>query len=704
MRSPPRFNPIGIQPTPEQLDIQSSQARTLLIEANAGAAKTTTLALRIGESLARKLPPSEILALTFTDEAKNVLAQRLREIGIPAAIASQVRIETFERFSSDTLEKLEGYRPQTLSTPKALKPYVIKAIEQVAKANEGRSEAVEVTTHNLAISQFLATQLSMKATLSALRDLDYMDSAEAAETLDVPHVHYLTYQHYEELRCGIFDEPEFRGPFDATFDLARRLSDSSTGTLSRLPSYRVILCDELHDLNEASFRVLRALLVRGKSYFAGAGDKDQVIYETLGAHSQYLEYRFNEYDPNLVRLPLTAAFRYGQYLARSIGNLKSKESSSQLALKTEIQLANYPVSDRSKCGSLVTQSIIDRRKEFPLESVAVLIRERHHSIEVENALMLADIGYQPLKMKSYLHREEILFLRGMIAIALKNLDFVHSQDTRKAIVAALQIFGEVNLSQSDLEQGQRTVADTPETLEMFFTGQLLNSKGEVRNQIFEVVEFLKALSADEPADKALEEICRILNLDSLVKRIYIFPYEASVVTQSIRGFIASAKTLGKGLREFSEWIGKRDAIYSRYKKSQFVTLDCIANVKGMEFDHVIIPFLEDGEFPDYTNDLAGDENLFYVGATRPRSCLTLVTTVESRRQSPFIKKLGLKSGLLETHGTPTGATLITPRRDLNVPFFLKDEAKSLGARWDAERRTWYIPAGMDQTPFTRWMS
>lgn len=218
------------------------------------------------------------------------------------------------------------------------------------------------------------------------------------------------------------------------------------------------------------------------------------------------------------------------------------------------------------------------------------------------------------------------------------------------------------------------------------------------------MELLKALSADEPADKALEEICRILNLDSLVKRIYVFPYEASVVTKSIHGFIASAKTLGKGLRGFSEWIGKKDAIYSRHKKSQLVTLDCIANVKGMEFDHVVIPFLEDGEFPDYTNDLAGEENLFYVGATRPRSCLTLVTTAESRRQSPFIKKLDLKSGPPETDDARTDATLITPRQDLNVPFFLKDEAKALGARWDAERRVWYVPAGIDLTPFERWMS
>ncbi|KQW90092.1 hypothetical protein ASC94_20325 [Massilia sp. Root418] len=39
---------------------------------------------------------------------------------------------------------------------------------------------------------------------------------------------------------------------------------------------------------------------------------------------------------------------------------------------------------------------------------------------------------------------------------------------------------------------------------------------------------------------------------------------------------------------------------------------------------------------------------------------------------------------------------------LNVPFAEKDEAKQLGARWDPKRRKWYIPAGVDAAPFSRW--
>lgn len=32
-----------------------------------------------------------------------------------------------------------------------------------------------------------------------------------------------------------------------------------------------------------------------------------------------------------------------------------------------------------------------------------------------------------------------------------------------------------------------------------------------------------------------------------------------------------------------------------------------------------------------------------------------------------------------------------PRIDLTVPFAEKDEAKRLGARWDGERKLWYVP-------------
>ncbi|WP_425117456.1 zincin-like metallopeptidase domain-containing protein [Burkholderia ambifaria] len=39
---------------------------------------------------------------------------------------------------------------------------------------------------------------------------------------------------------------------------------------------------------------------------------------------------------------------------------------------------------------------------------------------------------------------------------------------------------------------------------------------------------------------------------------------------------------------------------------------------------------------------------------------------------------------------------------LNVPYKQKEEAKALGARWDRQQQSWYVPAGVDPAPFAKW--
>jgi hypothetical protein len=41
---------------------------------------------------------------------------------------------------------------------------------------------------------------------------------------------------------------------------------------------------------------------------------------------------------------------------------------------------------------------------------------------------------------------------------------------------------------------------------------------------------------------------------------------------------------------------------------------------------------------------------------------------------------------------------------LKVPYAEKDQAKALGARWNNERKTWYVPDGQPSAPFEQWLS
>ena len=42
------------------------------------------------------------------------------------------------------------------------------------------------------------------------------------------------------------------------------------------------------------------------------------------------------------------------------------------------------------------------------------------------------------------------------------------------------------------------------------------------------------------------------------------------------------------------------------------------------------------------------------------------------------------------------------RMNLKVPFAEKDEAKKLGARWDAARKIWFVEDKADLAPFAKW--
>jgi len=49
------------------------------------------------------------------------------------------------------------------------------------------------------------------------------------------------------------------------------------------------------------------------------------------------------------------------------------------------------------------------------------------------------------------------------------------------------------------------------------------------------------------------------------------------------------------------------------------------------------------------------------------------------------------------------ASAASDRFYLNVPYAEKDEAKALGARWDAAKKKWYAPQGAEPGQFERWL-
>lgn len=700
-----RFIPIGIIRTPEQVSIQTASAKVLLAEANAGAAKTTTLALRIGEAIAANVAPESILVLVFTETARDVMRKRLTEIGVHYQIVSQIDILTFEDFASKQLALIEDKGVRRYGNTRQQFAPMLAAIDAVYEQYGDAVDDLQLNTHALAISQYLDAQLKLKAMMALPASIDLDDLELIFSNLGVTATEFLVAFEYERIRLGHRDQPEFRAAFDATYDLARDLVRGSD-RLSLLPEYRLVVCDELHDLNEAAFHIVCALIERPRCYFIGAGDRDQVIHATLGARHEYLDSRFKERFPGTKRYPLTITHRHGPHLAYATAAFKGKEVESDVAEKLDIRVETYALTQEEGAQRVVEAVKKWTRTGATLDTCAILIRDRHHAVALENALREAGIGYRTPLMGSYLQREEILFLRGILAIALHDFEAVKNKDVKEAIVEALDLYGGLHIPPEELQTVKVGMARHSQ-LHWFYEKYIQKPAQDGAPGLLEtVISFVTAASPEAAAADVLREICTRMHLRTLASKLYVRPYDAGIVLKSIDGLLAIAA--GKTLQQFWDNLNAAELFAIKYRDRDVLTLDCVANSKGKEFDHVILPFIERGEFPNPLFALQDEENLFYVGITRTRRCLTLIAPAAAERQSPFLQRLDIagtraRSGLAQQRNENALKTAPSTRYYLKASYSDKDHLKSLGARFDPTRKQWYAPAGIDLKPFEPWL-
>ena len=161
------YQPKHITPTDEQVAVQMSAERTLIIEANAGAAKTTTLALRMAQAWTTGMPPERCLALTYTDTACQALQAALRKIGVPAPVVARFRIASFDAFCAAMLQEPYGPPVEQIDTQEALRPYVWEGVQRI-EANESERWPEELQLPSAGDAGFIEDFLAMALWLCLL--------------------------------------------------------------------------------------------------------------------------------------------------------------------------------------------------------------------------------------------------------------------------------------------------------------------------------------------------------------------------------------------------------------------------------------------------------------------------------------------------------------------------------------------------------
>ncbi len=655
-----------MEPTPEQQDILGSDENTLIVAANAGAAKTTTLAFRIREGLRRGIVPSRILSLTFTEPARLALRGALIKVGVPASVCNTLWIQTFDDLSAHVLRKLEGERPDEavpfLAEPEALAPHVWEAVESVRAMQERAWDddlLLPAETH--ADSGFVERFLRQRSRIAGQLALDraLWDGAaldgDLAISLNADYTLLRVQRHYDSLRqpAGT-DRPRFRGPHDATYDLARLLADPDSAIqaddLAGWPARtEAVMVDEMHDMNRAMFTVLQALLRSSRVFFCGVGDVDQVIHEADGAQRYFMEQALAlETSRTVIELPLTLTHRFGPKVSSLAGRFAGKAYRSVPDLDSEVSCLRHGGAKDASCQAEVASLAAKWRKDGgKMSEFAVVLRHAAQSVLIENTLLDADIPYVTTGFDSYLLRPEVLLVRGLMAIANGRFDAIDDLSTRRRVVQEMVFFCSVTLDH-DIDQGEsaasrlqeavRHVSHEPSNLRPFFDHQVLkNSPPHIARRLQAAVRILQ----EDASPSAFARFLDALEITDWARETWVERQRQEDAVTHLDGLKQAAQAFASPQDFFASLNASELKQHTlKRRSSAFITLASIPSVKGLEFGHVVMPFVDDGAFPARLEDQASDERaLFYVAMTRARERLTFVAHRDN--PSAFLRELRL---------------------------------------------------------------
>ena len=298
---------------PEQRRAVTHGDGPLLVVAGAGTGKTQVITRRIAWLIAtRRAKPSEILALTFTDQAADEMQGRvdqlvpygytdtaistfhafgdrlIREFALELGLPSDVRVlsrpETVVFLREHLFEfQLDAYRP--LGDPTRFLGALATLFSR-AKDEDVSPEAFLAHADRLAAGA-AAAQAGVDAAGGAATDADRDATAALDEEARRQRELALAYARYQDLLAatGAID-------FGDQVSLALRLLRDSPATREAVQRrFRYVLVDEFQDTNRAQAELV-ALVAQPHRNVTVVGDDDQSIYKFRGAAiSNILEFR-----------------------------------------------------------------------------------------------------------------------------------------------------------------------------------------------------------------------------------------------------------------------------------------------------------------------------------------------------------------------------------------------------------------------------
>lgn len=606
----------------------------IVVQANAGAAKTTTAALRIDALTQAGTDPKKILVLCFSSSGVKALDSSFERIGMSAAVAQQLRTGTVDDFCAARLERFEAVKVVRHERPEQIQKYVLQAIGEARTWAEQKfpGEFSLQGSGEWAVEGFLEEFSQIKGSLAIERaGDDFSVSPSHSADIGFSFTTLAVLNAYERIRkVSVLSDGEqvlFRYKGDATYDLARMLgSDDPPFTWDTHPlrlDIKVVTLDEMQDCNWAMFTVIRNLLRHNKdASFLGIGDPDQVIHARDGADPYFMGKGFKVELGLPEFLPLTLTHRFGEGIATPLGLFASKSyranSNRSAAVSIRATINTKEIVDVIADATTSRRGLEDKST---LQNIAVLLRHPGAAVELEHLLIGRNIPYGVVGFDTFLERPEVLFVRMILTAGVGIEERFGSNILSPAKRSCLQ-FLEATLEVHSAEETKNALEDAKE--ENFFNHLLpvLVKRCPIPGVATRVADAILLARSDDVS--VLPQVFALLDMKKFARRQWVRTEDIEEVEASIAGLRHIAdeyQSIGAFLRALLQYDHR-----GKVNKSQSnrIVLSTIADSKGLEFDHVIIPNVNAREFD---GDRQDERNLFYVAASRARNLLTMTHQV-----------------------------------------------------------------------------
>ncbi len=611
---------------PQQREAVAHTEGPLLILAGAGSGKTRVITHRIAHIItSRHVPPSAVLAVTFTNKAANEMRERVAKLldGVP--LDSAPNVSTFHSFCVRLLRR-DG-DPLARVRPGFTRRFTIYDDDDQLSLIKAAYRALGLDEKDF---------LQYRAVLSRI--------SAAKNRRETPQDLYKNAVNQESERvAAVFEEYEktLRNANALDFDdlllEAVRLLHTDQPTReawNRRLSY--VMVDEYQDTNRSQYELMR-LLTEAHGNVCVVGDEDQSIYSWRGADIRNI-LDFERDFPKAKTIRLEQNYRSTKNILAAAGAViennkarKGKKLWTEAAAGSRIGL--YAGFDAENEALFIADSIEKHLASNPRDHVAVLYRTNFQSRQIEEALRRYGRSYNVVGGFSFYQRSEIKDTVAYLKLALSNND---SASLLRIINTPARGIGKTTMEQIEAVARENGIG-LWDAIGRIIDGQGLSTRAQSALVAFRNLVQEMSLVA---GSQSLPELIRFI-LDRTGYRRMLEQEktpESETRLENLNELInaaAEAAERGETAGDFLDHaalVAETDA----FDEQAPVTLMTLHNAKGLEFPVVFLSGMELGLFPhsrsmNSEEALEEERRLCYVGMTRARKKLVLTWARYRRR-------------------------------------------------------------------------